>query len=104
MAMGSAALGHPSFISSCGAKHTFCQPWGRPPKRQFPAPYPLQRKDYEKDSPRIFLCDLLGSTTAKYVITKKAIPQKLYCVIGGCRDLKLFHVELCEVYATPEEK
>ena len=35
-----------------------------------------------------------GRLRQNYVITKKSIPQELFCVIGGCRDLRLFHVEL----------
>ena len=31
------------------------------------------------------------------------IPQNLFCVIGGCRDLRLFHVELREIYVAPEK-
>ena len=45
---------------------------------------------------------ILGSVTANYVITKKSIPQELFCVVGGCRDLRLFHVELRDIHAPPE--
>ena len=31
------------------------------------------------------------------------IPQEEFGVIGDCRDLRLFHVELREIYITPRE-
>ena len=37
------------------------------------------------------------------VITKKLIPQELFCVIGDRRDLRLVHVELRDIYVTPGE-
>ena len=33
---------------------------------------------------------------------QELIPQELFCVIGGCRDLRLFHVELHEIYVSPD--
>ena len=44
-----------------------------------------------------------GRLRQNYVITKKLVPQELFCVIGGCKDLRLFHVELREIYVTPEK-
>ena len=36
-------------------------------------------------------------------LPKKLTPQELSCVIGGCRDLRLFHVELRKIYLTPDK-
>ena len=38
-----------------------------------------------------------------YVIARKLIPPALFCVTCVCRDLRLFHVELREIYVTPEK-
>ena len=43
------------------------------------------------------------AATAKLRNYQELIPQELFCVIGSCRDLRLFHVELREIYVTPEK-
>ena len=43
----------------------------------------------QNNSPRVFLCNSRGR-----LITKKLVLQESFCGIGGCRDLRLFHVEL----------
>ena len=53
--------------------------------------------------PEYFYVILGGGYGKNYVITKRLIPQELFCVIGGCRDLRLFHVELREIPVTPEK-
>ena len=65
--------------------------------------YPPPRKYYENNSPRIFLCNFWGRLRQNCVITKKLIPQELFCVIGDRRDLRLVHVELREIYVTPKK-
>ena len=47
--------------------------------------------------------NLWGRLRQNCVIAKKRIRRELFCVIGTCRDLRLFHVELREVYTTPEK-
>ena len=67
-------------------------------------PIPPRRKYYENNSPRIVLCNSGGAITAKnYVITKKLVLQKLFCVIGGRWDNRLFHIELRKIYVTFEK-
>ena len=49
-------------------------------------------------------CVIFGDGYGKIcVITKKLIPQELFCVIGDRRDLRLVHVELREIYVTPKK-
>ena len=66
-------------------------------------PPPPTKQNYENSSPRTILCICWGRLRQNYVITKEFIPQELFCAIGGCRDLRLFHVELREIYVTLEE-
>ena len=63
---------------------------------------PPPGKYYENTSPRIFLCNFWGRLWQNCVITKKFIPQALFCIIGDRRDLRLFHVELRDIYVTPK--
>ena len=60
-------------------------------------------KYYQNNLPRIFLCNFWGRLRQNCVITKKLIPQELFCVIGDRRDLRLVHVELREIYVTPKK-
>ena len=62
---------------------------------------PPPGKYYENNSPRIFLCNFWGRLRQNCVITRKLIPQELFCVIGDRRHLRLVHVELREIYVTP---
>ena len=64
---------------------------------------PPPQKYYENNSPRIFLCNFGGRLRQNCVITKKLIPQELFCVFGDRRDLRLVHVELREIYVTPKK-
>ena len=67
-------------------------------------PPPPRGKYYENNSPTSLLSTSGGRLRQNYVIAKKPTVQELFCVIGSCRDLKLFHVELHEIYVTPERK
>ena len=78
-------------------------PLCRPLKHSMNLPPPPPRKYYENNSPRIFLCNFWGRLRQNCVITKKLIPEELFCVIGDRRDLRLVHVELCEIYVTPQK-
>ena len=64
---------------------------------------PPPRKYYENNSHRIFLCNFWGRLRQNCVITKKLIPQELFCVIGDRRDLRLVHVELRGIFVTPKK-
>ena len=44
-----------------------------------------------------------GRLQQNCVITKKLIPQELFCVIGDRRDIRLVHAELREIYVTPKK-
>ena len=65
---------------------------------------PPQQKTNKNNSLRVFLCNFWGRLWSNFVNTKKLTPQELLCVIGGCRDPGLFHVELREIYVTPEKR
>ena len=65
--------------------------------------YPTGPKYCENNLSGIFLCNFGGRLRQNYEISKKLIPQDLFCVIGGCRDLRLFHVELREILRNSRE-
>ena len=66
---------------------------------------PPPRKYYENSSPRVVFGVIFWVRLRQnYVITKPLTHQELFCVITGCRDLTLFHVELREIYVTPEKQ
>ena len=44
----------------------------------------------------------LGAATARLRTYQEINFQDLFCVIRGCRTLKLFHVELRGMYVTPK--
>ena len=44
-----------------------------------------------------------GQLRQKYRNYQEFIPQEQFCVISGCRDLRLFHVEEREMYVTLEK-
>ena len=49
-----------------------------------------------------YVCAILGVITAKlHNYPLNLIPQERFCVIGGRRDRRLFHVELREIFVTP---
>ena len=66
-------------------------------------PPPPRVTPNENNSPRVVLRSFYGRLRQNYVITKKCIPQELFCVLSGCADLRLFHVDLREIYVTPEK-
>ena len=66
-------------------------------------PPPPRRKYYENNLPTICLCNFWGRLRQNCVITKKLIPQDLFCVIDDRRDLRLVNVELREIYVTPKK-
>ena len=46
----------------------------------------------------------LGRGSSKIINIKRWIPLKFCCVIGGCRDHRLFRVELRDIFATPKKE
>ena len=65
---------------------------------------PPPQKHYENNLPRIFLCNFWELLRQNCVIIKKLIPQEIFCVSGDRRDLRLFHVELREIFVTPKKR
>ena len=53
--------------------------------------------------PEYFCVIFGGRLQQNCVITKKLIPQELFCVIGDRRDLRLVHDELREIYVAPKK-
>ena len=64
---------------------------------------PPPQKYYEKNSLAVVLCNFGGRLRQDYVITKRPIPQEIFCVLSGCRDLRLFHAEVRHIDVTPEK-
>ena len=60
-------------------------------------PPPPTAKILRKQLTQNILCDFGAHLRQIYIII-----QELFCAIGGCKDLRLFHVELRKIYVTPE--